>query len=297
MRVGVIGLGSMGVPMAARLAAAGHDVAGFDIRPAARAALRARGTSASVMTELAELGAHADVAITILPSSREVLAVLLGEGGLADRLRAGAVVVDMTSGVPTETRTIAAALAKRGVAMIDAPVSGGVKGAEAGTLAIMVGGDAAIADRLEPMLKAMGSRVFHCGPLGAGQAMKALNNYVSAAGLVAAGEAIVVAKRFGLDPERLVDVLNASSGRNNTTENKLRQFVLSGSYDDGFALRLMLKDIGIALGLAQETGTERGIAAATIAVWERAAAALPPDVSHTELIGWLGFDRRGETGG
>jgi len=284
MRIAFIGLGTMGLPMASHLVAAGNRVRGFDLQPAACAAFAAAGGFAA--GDAAEAIADCEAAIAILPASGDVRAALLAPGL---PWRAGATVIDMTSGVPSETQAIGRELAARGVAMLDAPVSGGQKGAIAGTLTIMVGGDAALAARFEPLLLQMGARVFHCGALGAGQAVKALNNFVSAAGLIAAGEALTIGQRFGIDPERLVDILNVSTGRNNSTENKLKPFVLSGTHRDGFALRLMAKDIAIAAGLAHQTGTGGGIAAATSERWRAAADALPAEANHTEIVRWLGF--------
>lgn len=284
MRIAFIGLGNMGLPMAGHLHAAGHALRGFDLRTEARDAFaRAGGVAAR---DVADAMRDAELVITILPASDDVRAALL-QPGLP--WRPGMIVIDMTSGVPAETQAIGRELAAVGVAMIDAPVSGGVKGAHARSLTIMVGGDEAIAARCRPILEAMGARIFPCGALGAGQAVKALNNFVSAAGLVAAGEALTIAQRFGIDPERLVDILNVSTGRNNTTENKLKPFVLSGTHQDGFALRLMAKDVAIAAGLASQTATTSGLAEATHRRWAQAATALGDGANHTEIIRWLGF--------
>src|SRR5262249_38698973 len=153
-------------------------------------------------------------------------------------LSSATIVIDMSSSAPLGTRTLGGELKAAGFAFIDAPVSGGVKRAIDATLAIMVGGDADIITRVEPMLAAMGKDIFRTGPLGSGHAMKALNNYVSAAGLTAAVEALVVGQKFGLDPNVMTDVLNASSGRNNTTENKLKQFIIPRNFTSGFSVAL-----------------------------------------------------------
>lgn len=284
MRIGFIGLGNMGLPMAGHLVAAGHAVRGFDLRAEAVAAFVAAGGTGA--RDVAEAIDGAELAIAILPASADVRAALLAPGL---PWRPDMVAIDMTSGEPAATIEIGRALADHGVAMIDAPVSGGVKGARAKSLTIMVGGDAATVARCEPVLGAMGQRIFRCGGLGAGQAVKALNNFVSAAGLLAAGEALTIAQRFGIEPERLVDILNVSTGRNNTTENKLKPFVLSGTHDDGFALRLMAKDVAIAAGLADQTATRGGLASETARRWSEAAAALGAGANHTEIIRLLGF--------
>ena len=159
-------------------------------------------------------------------------------------MRRGCVVIDMTSGVPAVTRSLAERLAAAGVAMIDAPVSGGVARARSGELAIMIGGSDEDVERAEPVLQAMGTSLHRCGGVGAGQATKALNNLVSAAGFLISVEALLIGQQFGLDPEALVNVLNASSGMNNTTKSKIIPFVLSRRFDSGFGLDLMVKTWG-----------------------------------------------------
>ncbi len=152
-----------------------------------------------------------------------------------------ALIIDMSSSVPVDTQSLGKTLAERGIGLVDAPVSGGVRRAIDGTLAIMAGGDAALVERARPVLQAMAKSVFATGPLGSGHAMKALNNYVSAAGLVAACEALLVGRRFGLQPDTIIDVLNASTGKNNSTDVKMKQFVISESFASGFSLALMAK--------------------------------------------------------
>ncbi|HJQ83378.1 MAG TPA: NAD(P)-dependent oxidoreductase, partial [Candidatus Binatia bacterium] len=202
-------------------------------------------------------------------------------------LRAGAVLVDMGSSAPVGTVALGKELASRGVGMLDAPVSGGVARAEAGTLAIMVGGDAALLARCRPILAAVGGRIFATGGLGSGHAVKALNNLVSATGLVAAAEALLAGRRFGIDPGVMLEVFNASSARNDSTERKFGPFVFSRSFDSGFALDLMVKDLGIALDLAGATGVPLRLGAACRDVWLAAQAALGAGADHTEVVRWL----------
>jgi 3-hydroxyisobutyrate dehydrogenase len=237
---------------------------------------------------LADLAMNTDIVITMLPDGQVVRRVVMGEppGGddrLLAGLGAGAVIVDMSSSDPAGTRDLGVALAASGVALLDAPVSGGVKGAEAGTLAIMAGGDAAVLDGCRDILLAMGRVVHHAGPLGAGHAAKALNNYVSAAGLLAAVEAMIAGQRFGLNPGTLIDIVNDSTGRNNSTESKARQQILSRAFAGGFALRLMAKDLRTALGVARHGGLDLPLAEACVAVWNRAEAVLEPGVDHTAI--------------
>jgi 3-hydroxyisobutyrate dehydrogenase len=277
MRVGFIGIGRMGWPMARRLVEAGHQVSVHDAMPGRAADFAAKhgGTAAS---DAAGAAKDADAVITILPTSREVEAVV---AAIAPVLARGAVVIEMSSGEPSATRAMAARLAEAGIAMVDAPVSGGVARAETGQLAIMTGGDPAVLDRAAPLLGAMGTSIMRCGDIGAGHAMKALNNLVSAAGFLVSVEALLIGSRFGLDPAVMVDVLNASTGMNNSTQKKLKQFVLSRGFDSGFGLDLMVKDLSIALQVGRETATPAPLAAQTRELWAAAAALLGTGQDHT----------------
>lgn len=276
--VGLWGLGNMGVPMAARLVAAGIPVLGFDPSPAARDRFVAVGG-----TPVDGPDALGDVRIVILmlPNSDVVEDVLL-RGGLADGLRPGSVVVDMSSSEPLRTRALAELLRDRGLTLIDAPVSGGVGGAREGTLAIMVGGDEAVVAELEPLLAHVGSprRV---GSVGAGHALKALNNLLSATHLWVTSEAMHAGVTFGLEPEVMLEVFNGSSGRSGSTENKWPNFILPGSYDSGFALKLMLKDMRIATDLAHRLGATVELGDAAVEQWTRASHTLSDDADHTEV--------------
>lgn len=284
--VGFVGLGMMGQPMAARLYGAGHRLAVHDVLASARERFVAEHPGTLDLPSLRDL-AGARVAILMLPNSDIVDEVVLGAGGLLEVLAEGATVIDMSSSEPMRTQALARALADRGNDFLDAPVSGGVRRAVDGTLSIMCGGEAAAFEEQKPLLSAMGRTVTHVGPAGAGHAMKALNNYVSAAGLVAAVEALHVGARFGLDPDVMVDVLNGSTGRNNTTEVKVRPFMLSGRFDSGFALRLMAKDLGIAIGLAEAIGEPMRLGEDVLRIWRDAAQALPADADHTEMFRYL----------
>ncbi|PWS37161.1 NAD(P)-dependent oxidoreductase [Falsiroseomonas bella] len=276
-RIGFIGIGRMGWPMARRLLEAGHAVSVQDAVPG-RAEEFARNHGGTAAPDAAAAAAGADAVITMLPTSREVEAVV---AAIRPVLRPGAVVVEMSSGEPSATRTMAQDLAAHGIAMVDAPVSGGVARAETGQLAIMTGGEEAVLARLHPVLGAMGTTITRCGDVGAGQAMKALNNLVSAAGFLVSVEALLIGSRFGLDPAVMVDVLNASTGMNNSTQKKLRQFVLSRGFDSGFGLDLMVKDLSIALQVGRETATPTPLAAQTRELWAAAASLLGPGQDHT----------------
>jgi 3-hydroxyisobutyrate dehydrogenase len=281
VRLGFVGLGHMGVPMTARLADAGHDVRGFDVDPAARA----RATAATA-DSLAEAASGAEVVVLMLASSPVVRQVVLDDG-LLDALDPGALVVDMGSSDPTQTRELAAAAASRGFGYVDAPVSGAVVGAEAGTLTIMFGGTAEELARCEPFFASLGKKIVHAGPVGAGHALKALNNLLSATSFLITLEAIAAGARFGLDPKVMIDAINDSTGRSWSTEHKVPQFVEPRSFTSGFAMRLMVKDIRTARELARATGAPFTLGETSVAVWERAAEALPEDADHTEIALWL----------
>lgn len=282
--IGFIGLGMMGTPMAHLLHAAGHAVVVQDARPEVAAAFLAAHPGARVASAPADFAA-VDVLITMLPNSDIVDAVL---GPLAGTLKRGAAVVEMSSADPNRTRAIAGRLAEHGVTLIDAPVSGGVKKAVAGTLAIMVGGDVPTFDRVRPVLETMGKAISHVGPVGAGHALKALNNYVSAAALIATAEAIHVGAAFGIDPATIVDVIQASTGRNNTTENKAHQFMLNGAFNSGFSLALQAKDVGIAASLGQAMGLPMALAQDVYAMTAQASETLGAGADHTELYRFVG---------
>lgn len=285
--VGFVGIGVMGTPMAANLARAGYRVVAYDLAPERTRAL-AQAAQVEVAPDPAAVGRAAAIVITMLPDGAAVRRALCGEadgfrGCVAGTLAAGSLVIDMSSSSPLGTRELGPVLAARGIALVDAPVSGGVRRARDASLAIMAGGEAAAIERARPVLACLGKHIFHAGPLGAGHAAKALNNYVSAAGLVAACEAVVAAQRFGIDPNTLVDILNASTGMNNSTQNKLRQFILSGSFDAGFTLGLMAKDLRTALEVARATSTPTPLAAPCIDLWNRAEQALGGQADHTAV--------------
>jgi 3-hydroxyisobutyrate dehydrogenase len=277
--IGFVGIGNMGWPMAANLVRAGFDVAVCDARAgqAHRFAADVGGRPAACV---AEAVAGARVLVTMLPTSAHVEEVL---GEAEPVLAAGTVVVEMSSGIPSVTRGLAATLADRGIALVDCPVSGGVARAATGELTIMAGGDAAALARVAPVLMAMGSSVHHCGGVGTGQAMKALNNLVSAAGLLVAVEALLIGHQSGLDPHRMVEVLNASTGMNNSTQKKLEPFVLSRAFDSGFGLDLMAKDLGTAMRVAREGGVAAPFSGLCAELWSSAAGLLGSGRDHTEV--------------
>ena len=279
MDVAFIGLGRMGAPMALRLAGAGHRVRGHDlvtrelegVLPAASAAHAATG---------------ADAVVLMLPTSADVHWVAV-ENGVLEAMNPRSTLIDMSSSEPMATRELAEAAGARGIDVVDAPVSGGVPRATDGTLTIMAGGREAAVERVRPLLETMGSRVLHVGPVGAGHALKALNNLLSATHLLATAEAVAIGRRFGLDPELMVEVINTSSGASVSTDVKYPRYILNDAYNSGFGARLMVKDVGIAVGLGEELGVPAALGERTLELWREAAEALPADADHTEIARWV----------
>jgi len=212
--------------------------------------------------------------------------VLLGANGVVAGLAAGAVLIDMSSASPVGTRELSAELAKRGFPLVDAPVSGGVKKAIDGTLAIMVGGESTAVARVRPLLEVMG-KVFPTGASGSGHAMKSLNNFLSAANLAVAAEAVIAGQRFGLDPANMIAILNASTGRNTGTDSKYPNNVLPRTFNSGFALGLMAKDLRLALEVARSSEAPAGLLEACARIWEQAERQLGGRADNTEVVKYL----------
>lgn len=278
-RIAFIGIGNMGWPMAANLVRAGFDVVVADVTPD-RAAKFAGEIGGRAASDAADAVREADAVVTILPTSKQVAEVV---AAMLPALPRGALVVEMSSGVPSVTRDLAGQVAAAGGVMIDCPVSGGVSRAKTGELAILAGGEPDQIERATPLLQAMGTSVHRCGGVGAGQAMKALNNLVSAGGFLIGIEALLIGQRFGLDPALMVDVLNASTGMTNSSQKKFKQFVLSRRFDSGFGLDLMAKDLSIALEVGRDTATPTPFAALCREMWASAAVLLGPGQDHTAV--------------
>jgi 3-hydroxyisobutyrate dehydrogenase len=284
-RIGFVGLGNMGAPMARHLAGAGYALLVADAN-----ADTLERFCATVKCEraasLAQLGRSCRLVITMLPDGVAVRQVLLGEGGVAAGLSAGSVVLDMSSAEPVGTRELGRRLADARISLIDAPVSGGVKRAVEGALAIMAGGESTAIARCRPVLARLG-RVFCSGGSGSGHAVKALNNYLSAVALAATAEAMLAGQRFGIEEKVMLEILNHSTGRNSATEQKYPAFVLPRSFNSGFALGLMAKDLRIALGLAESLGTPSAFLAECAALWSRAEELLGFGADNTEIVRYL----------
>ena len=282
-RIAFVGLGNMGSRMARRLVEGGHRVHGFDVSEAALAAFARDGGYAA--GSAAEAVRGASVTVLMLPDSATVEQVVT-DPAVLEACAPGSVVVDMSSSEPERTRALARTLEERQVTLVDAPVSGGVARAATGKLAIMAGGREEDLARIRPVLDLLG-RTHHAGPVGAGHAVKALNNLMSATHLLVTSEAMLTGIRFGLAPDVLLAIFNESSGRSGSTENKWPNFIVPETYDSGFGLRLMLKDMRIATRLAAFTGTPSELGERAVELWAQAAESLPPDADHTDIARWL----------
>jgi 3-hydroxyisobutyrate dehydrogenase-like beta-hydroxyacid dehydrogenase len=297
-RIGFVGLGNIGFPMCRRLLESGYEVLAYDANP--EAVSRLEDTPAEPADSLKALAA-ADVVLLSLPGSDVVEEVVLGEGGLAEGLSPGKVLIDTSSSRPSSTRDLAKKLAESGVEMLDAPVSGGVLRAEEGMLAVMVGGREEVFERWREVLESFGEKIFHVGDHGAGHLVKSLNNLLSATTLASAAEAVILAEKAGVAPEALLEVINAGNGRSYSTEVKFPKFILDRSFDDGFALGLMVKDLKIALESAAEIGHPLFSGSSISQLWQAAAARGYGLEGHTSIYAFLeilsGEDQKRETGG
>ena len=279
--IGFIGVGRMGQPMASRLIAAGHGVVAYDIQGQALSAIAVKG--AETAASPAEVASRAEIVMASLPMPAVVQEVALGERGVAAGSRVR-VFVDLSTTGPRVAKAVAARLAERGITAIDAPVSGGIAGAVKGTLAVMTSGPKPECDRLRPILEAIG-KVFYIGPEpGMGQMMKLINNLLSATATAATSEAVVLGVKAGLDPRVMIDVINAGSGRSTASEDKFPRSILPRSFDYGFALGLMTKDVKLCVEEAEALGVPMWIGNAVKQLWLYGLAQGGPDQDFTALI-------------
>lgn len=286
MKVAFIGIGNMGKPMASNIAKHGHELFLFDAIPASAASV-AKETGAIVLNSLSEISV-AEVIVTMLPDGNVVREVALGEHGIAAAAKPGTIVVDMSSSQPLITRDTGAALALKKITLIDAPVSGGVAKAVSGTLTIMIGGDdPAAIGKVKPVLACMGSAFFEVGKLGSGHAAKALNNVVGAGNYAVLADALLVAERYGIDREMLVDIINVSTGQSFISTVVMKQFVLPGTFNTGFALGLLAKDANIAAELSQGLGCKTPHIDLTSSRWAEARDALGGSADNSKaMVAW-----------
>lgn len=283
--VGFIGLGNMGNPMAHLLVDAGFRTSIFDSNPEAVERFAA-DNDCDRAAGLKELGNACRVVITMLPEGHIVRDVLMREDGVVAGLQPDTVLIDMSSSSPVGTRELAAELQQLGIPLVDAPVSGGVKKARDGTLSIMTGGDIDVIERVRNVLETMGT-VFHTGASGSGHAMKSLNNYLSAGTLAMTAEAVIAGTRFGLDPSRIIAVLNASTGRSTASEHKFPAFVLPRTFNSGFALGLMAKDLRLAVEIAESGGSPSGLLQKLSDIFNQAEQQLGFNADNTDVVRYL----------
>ena len=281
-----LGLGAIGTPMARHLAIPGFSLAVWNRTPAKAAAFAAAHPARAASTP-ADAARGAAFVVTCLPTSREVEALLDGPDGLFAGLASGALLIDCTSGDPATSQRIAARCAERGIGFIDAPVSGGVVGAENGKLTIMVGGDAALLDRAMPVLKAMGEKIVHCGAVGAGDALKAVNNALLAVHIWSAAEGLLALSRAGVKPAVALDVINASSGRSNSSMNLFPERVLTRAFPRTFRLALLDKDVMIAAQVARDEKVPSPLIQLTAELFRAAHGALGEEADHVEAVKYL----------
>ena len=289
-RLGFVGLGNMGTPMARNLVTKGHEVAGYDInRPLLLQ--RAQEIGFHAADSLADTARRSDIVITMLPNGKIVREAALGKDGIAAGMKPGATLIDMSSSGATGTAALGKELAARGITLIDAPVSGGVAGAVAGTLAIMIGGnDATAIEKVKPILSAMGAKLFVAGKLGAGHAVKSINNYLGATNLIAIAEGLIATTKFGLDPATVLAAINASTGSSGTSQGLYPGQVMNRKFGAGFALALMAKDVGLAAELAKDVGMDAKVIALSAATWARAQQTLKGNPDFTEIVKMLEAD-------
>lgn len=278
-----IGLGNMGRPMARNIAGGGGKLFVYDANPDATTAV-AQELNAERPADLQSMSDEIGTVVLMLPTSRIVETILRGENGLFDKLKPETLIIDMGSSEPQSTIALAAEAAQHNLVYVDAPVSGGVPKAITGELAIMVGGEAPAVERAEALLNLMGKTVVHVGPAGTGHAAKALNNLLSATNLAAAAEILSVAKTVGIKPATMIEVINGSTSRSQASEFKYPKHILNGTYDSGFSMDLMLKDMRIARGLIESASIEAPIVLAAESLARHARETLEsPTPDHTEL--------------
>jgi 3-hydroxyisobutyrate dehydrogenase len=283
-RIGFIGLGVMGMPMAHHLASAGYSLTVRDIDAGVLGRLRTTLPGVVVAASAKALAAASDIVITMLPSGREVRDTVFGEEGLLQGFDRGDLLLDTSSSEPWYTKEVAAGLSAAGVAMVDAPVSGAEAGAIAAELVFMVGGEAAAVTRVRPLLEVLGRKVFHLGPVGAGHVMKSINNLITSVTFLATAEGLVIGKGYGLDPKVMNDVLNESTGMSWISRNHIPQRILTRRFDDPFKFDLMVKDVNIALSVANDLQLKLPLSAEAQKLWQRTQASIPKGSSVSELV-------------
>lgn len=284
-KIGFIGLGQMGLPMSINLMKSGYSVEGYDID--IKALKNFKEQQGYVANNLRELFLGKKIIITMLPNGKIVKKIIMDMLRSNKALYKDLIIIDMSSSDPVGTRNFAKILSKYKIKLLDAPVSGGVKKAISGDLSIMVSGEKKIIKKVTNVLKSMGANIIETGAIGSAHAMKAINNYVSAIGLMAASEAILVGREFGIKADTINDVLNISSGKNNSTENKIKQFIISNKFSSGFSLSLMSKDLNLAYKLSKYLNLRTNGIKYAAGAWKKANNNLHKNSDHTEIFNYL----------
>jgi 3-hydroxyisobutyrate dehydrogenase-like beta-hydroxyacid dehydrogenase len=286
-RIGFIGIGVMGAPMAGHLYRAGYPLTVLDIDRNRSEALASEHKDILVASSPRALAELSDIVITMLPSGSYVRDVVLGESGVIGGLHQGGLLLDTSSSEPWLTLETAAALAEKGIDMVDAPVSGAQMGAQAAQLVFMVGGAREAVQKLMPLFNAMGKQVFHLGPIGAGHSMKCINNLITSVSFMATTEGLAIGKHFGLDPNVMIDVLNVSTGMSWISQSQFKQRITNRKFDDPFKLELMVKDIGIAMELAKRRKIPAPLSAHNQELWQTAEGYSEKGCSISEVVRWV----------
>ncbi|MCF8103918.1 MAG: NAD(P)-dependent oxidoreductase [Desulfohalobiaceae bacterium] len=282
MKIGFIGLGNMGIPMAKRIQDAGYDLIVYDTSATQMAIMQNYGAVPAESVSM--LSKHIKCIILMLPNSQTVKNVIEGEQGLLATLQIGSTIIDMSTSNPLITKKLGAKIERHGSTLIDAPVSGGVGKAETGNLTIMAGGDERAYNQIVPVLKAMGSYIEHVGPLGSGHSIKVLNNMLSATHLLATIEILAAGLKMDINPDKILKVINKSTGRNLSSEYKIPNFILNRRFDSNFSMDLMCKDISIALDMINALKCPAFLPGIVTQLWNLANEKGNRLYDHTEIV-------------
>lgn len=271
MNVGFIGLGAMGLPMAMNVIKGGYDVYTM-VHSNRSPGEQLQALGARLCSAPSEIAAQCEVIITVLPADRELDAVVLGENGLLESMRAGSVLIDMTTAKGSTLQALAKELEAREVRVIDAPVSGGTTAAASGQLTLILGGDQALIEAHKPLLETMGKKLFHCGEVGAGKTVKMVNQQIAAINVLAIGEAFALGKKAGADPQVIYQVLKESSGYTRMMDLRIPGFLAEDRFEPGFKLDLMKKDVNLAVEMAMELNTPLTLGSAASQIFAAASS-------------------------
>jgi len=282
VRIGFIGIGSMGKPMSINLLRAGYELTVYDIREEAMGAPLQLGAKAAASPK--EVARASDIVLTSLPTPESLEEVVLGTDGVLEGARKGCILIDTSTVSPSTIKKIWAEAKGRGVMVLEAPVSGGVMGAEAGTLTVIVGGDEPVFERCRGLLEVIGENIHHVGDVGSGNTVKLVNNLISLSNVAVLSEGMVLGVKAGVSPQTLHDVINVSSGRSYALDVKLPRIISKGEFKPGFALDLACKDLGLALDLGREIGVPLLVTGVARQVYELARARGMGRLDHTAVI-------------